>query len=72
LIRQEVAIQVVKMFNAPVPARSGNHQRSLAATPFDDSERGQSARLLEGELMDLYVAIAIVVPAAIFLKSLWV
>jgi len=70
LIRQEVAIQVVKMFNAPVPARSGG-QRSAAATPFDDSERGQSARLLEGELMDLYVAMAIVVPVAIFLKSLW-
>jgi hypothetical protein len=27
--------------------------------------------LLEGELIDLYVAMAIVVPAAIFLKSLW-
>lgn len=58
------------MFNAPVPAGLGG-QRSAAATPFDDSERGQSARLLDGELIDLYVAIAIVVPAAIFLKSLW-
>ena len=58
------------MFNAPVSARSGG-QRSAAATPFDDSERGQSARLLDGELIDLYVAMAIVVPAAIFLKSLW-
>jgi hypothetical protein len=26
---------------------------------------------LEGELMDLYVAILIVVPLALFLKSLW-
>ena len=58
------------MFNAPMPARSGG-QCSAAATPFDDSERGQSARLLDGELIDLYVAMAIVVPAAIFLKSLW-
>lgn len=58
------------MFNAPVSARSGG-QRSEEATPFDDSERGQSARLLDGELIDLYVAMAIVVPAAIFLKSLW-
>jgi hypothetical protein len=37
----------------------------------DQSERGQSARLLEGELFDLYAAILIVVPASIFLKSLW-
>jgi hypothetical protein len=27
--------------------------------------------LLEGELLDLYVAILIVVPLAFFLKSLW-
>lgn len=32
----------------------------------------QSSRaLFEGELMDLYVAILIVVPLALFLKSLW-
>ena len=58
------------MFNAPIPAQLDS-RRNAAAAPFDDSERGQSARLLESELMDLYVAIAIVVPAAIFLKSLW-
>jgi len=29
-----------------------------------------NAGLLEGELLDLYVAIAIVVPLALFLKSL--
>jgi len=28
-------------------------------------------RLLEGELLDLYAAILIVVPIAIFLRSLW-
>jgi hypothetical protein len=56
------------MFHASVPARSGGQP---STTPFDDSERGQSARLLEGELIDLYIAMAIVVPAAIFLKSLW-
>jgi len=38
---------------------------------LDESERGQAARLLEGELVDLYVAILIVVPVATFLKSLW-
>ena len=58
------------MFNASVPARSGG-QRSATATPSGESERSQSARLLEGGLIDLYVAMAIVVPAAIFLKSLW-
>jgi hypothetical protein len=50
------------MIIAPVPARSAS---------TDDSERGQSARLLDGELLDLYIAILIVVPVAIFLKSLW-
>jgi hypothetical protein len=30
----------------------------------------RNARLLEGELLDLYVAIVIVVPLALFLKSL--
>jgi hypothetical protein len=33
----------------------------------EPSSRG----LFEGELMDLYVAILIVVPLALFLKSLW-
>lgn len=36
------------------------------ATP-EPSARGP----FEGELMDLYVAILIVVPLALFLKSLW-
>jgi len=50
------------MIISPMPVRSA---------PVDDSDRGRSARLLEGELLDLYVAILIVVPVAIFLKSLW-
>ena len=40
--------------------------KSAGATP-EPSPRG----LFEGELMDLYVAILIVVPLALFLKSLW-
>jgi hypothetical protein len=28
-------------------------------------------RLLEGELLDLYAAILIVVPIAVFMRSLW-
>jgi len=31
----------------------------------------ESRTLLEGELLDLYAAILIVVPLAFFLKSLW-
>jgi hypothetical protein len=56
------------MFNAPI---SPGVRRAALALPADESERGQSARLLEGELIDLYVAMLIVVPAAILLKSLW-
>ena len=40
--------------------------KSDRATP-EPSARG----LFDGELMDLYVAILIVVPLALFLKSLW-
>ena len=40
--------------------------KSVRAAP-EPSPRG----LFEGELMDLYVAILIVVPLALFLKSLW-
>ncbi len=40
--------------------------KSGRATP-ESSARG----LFEGELMDLYAAILIVVPLALFLKSLW-
>ena len=60
------------MFSAPVPVRSYPKVRRGAVTaPFDESVRGQSARLLEGELIDLYIAMLIAVPAVIFLKSLW-
>jgi hypothetical protein len=34
-------------------------------------DEGKNAGLLEGELLDLYGAILIVVPLALFLKSLW-
>ena len=40
--------------------------KSARATP-EPSARGH----FDGELMDLYVAILIVVPLALFLKSLW-
>lgn len=60
------------MIIAPSQTIDRSSARSVTiAPPFDDSERGQSARLLEGELFDLYGAILIVVPVAFFLKSLW-
>ncbi len=60
------------MIIAPSQANVRPTARSIAiAPPYDESERGQLARLLEGELFDLYGAILIVVPVAFFLKSLW-
>jgi len=42
-------------------------ERSRCVPPHDVPKAG----LLEGELADLYIAILIVVPLALFLKSLW-
>ena len=39
--------------------------------PSAESDGRMANRLLEGELLDLYVAIVIVVPIALFLRSLW-
>jgi hypothetical protein len=47
----------MRTMNLPEPPRAAPEQ----------APRGP----LEGELMDLYVAILIVVPLAMFLKSLW-
>ncbi len=41
--------------------------KSQSVPPHDVPNAG----LLEGELLDLYAAILIVVPLALFLKSLW-
>jgi hypothetical protein len=60
------------MILQPIPVRSSRTARqSTFAPPFDQSERGQSAQLFQGEIADLCVAIMIVVPLALFLKSLW-
>jgi len=55
-----------------MPARprgdgAGAGTRPPAALP----DQARNAGLLEGELLDLYGAILIVVPLALFLKSLW-
>ena len=39
--------------------------------PAQSAPEPSARGLFEGELMDLYVAILIVVPLALFLKSLW-
>jgi len=39
--------------------------------PAAETDGRFANRLLEGELLDLYVAILIVVPVALFLRSLW-
>jgi hypothetical protein len=42
-------------------------RRPSSAEPGDRTVN----RLLEGELLDLYAAILIVVPIAVFMRSLW-
>jgi hypothetical protein len=55
------------MISAPV--KSKTPARSIAvASSFDET---RSPRLLEGELLDLYGAMLIVVPVAFLFKSLW-
>jgi hypothetical protein len=56
------------MISAPV--NSNTVARSIAVAPSSYDET-QSSKLLEGELLDLYGAILIVVPVAFFFKSLW-
>jgi hypothetical protein len=52
-----------------MPANANSTARSFAvAPPHDDS---QLRKLLEGELLDLYGAMLIVVPIALLFKSLW-
>ena len=41
----------------------------LAKTTHASDENGKNP--LHGELLDLYMAILIVIPVALFLKSLW-
>jgi hypothetical protein len=39
--------------------------------PHAETDDRGAKRFLEGELLDLYAAIVIVVPIALFLRSLW-
>jgi hypothetical protein len=49
---------------------ASNTPSAVAMPHYDESDRSKSG-FLEGELLDLYGAILIVVPVAVFLKSLW-
>jgi hypothetical protein len=55
------------MFSMPTNANSA--ARSFAVAPPHDDNR--PTKLLEGELLDLYGAMLIVVPIALLFKSLW-
>jgi hypothetical protein len=55
-----------------MPARRGADRADGEGKSNSMRPHGEpNAGLLEGELLDLYAAILIVVPLALFLKSLW-
>jgi hypothetical protein len=56
----------LRMPARPRADRAGTDPKLHAVMHRDEPNAG----LLEGELLDLYIAIAIVVPLALFLKSL--
>jgi hypothetical protein len=57
----------MRMPTRPQAERTVADGKSHPVPPHDEPNAG----LLEGELLDLYAAILIVVPLALFLKSLW-
>lgn len=52
-----------------MPANANSAARSVAISPVHDDR--EPSKLLEGELLDLYGAMLIVVPVAFLFKSLW-
>jgi hypothetical protein len=56
-----------------MPARSRGEGTPAGTRPPRATlpDEARHAGLLEGELLDLYAAILIVVPLALFLRSLW-
>jgi hypothetical protein len=60
------------MFTLRMPARARGDRAGVGpkANPAIPHE-ARNARLLEGALLDLCAAILIVVPLALFLRSLW-
>jgi hypothetical protein len=60
-------MSTLRMPARPRADRTGAQARPLPVAPHDEPK----SSLLESELLDLYGAILIVVPLALFLKSLW-
>jgi hypothetical protein len=58
------------MSTLPTPGGSRRVSQSVAETQSHDLHQDHQGPL-DGELLDLYVAILIAVPLACFLKSLW-
>jgi len=57
---------------SPHPSKILENRRvSEASARTAASDNREGSNLLEGELLDLYGALLIVVPIALFLKSLW-
>jgi hypothetical protein len=59
-------MSILRMPARPHADRTGADPKLQAVMHHDEPNAG----LLEGELLDLYIAIVIVVPLALFLKSL--
>jgi hypothetical protein len=49
----------------------GTAMRTIISKPAQAMSRDTDKGPLHGELLDLYMAILIVIPVALFLKSLW-
>ena len=49
----------------------GTAMRTILSKPAQAISRDTDKGPLHGELLDLYMAILIVIPVALFLKSLW-
>jgi hypothetical protein len=62
----------LRMPARPRANRAGAEARPHPVTPHDEPPHDgpNAGHLLDGELLDLYIAILIVVPVALFLKSL--
>jgi len=55
----------------PSKAFASRHVSDAPARADAADNREEASSLLEGELLDLYGALLIVIPITLFLKSLW-
>ena len=59
------------MFTIRLPAKPHTTTRRAADTRTRQAAHQEQPGPFDGELLDLYAAIAIAVPLALFLRSLW-